>query len=136
MLKVEEEKEGNRIVAIANLRVSSHEKYSIKKFLTTRIPTTCYGCPGINSDVCRWARACFQCNLRRYTIPQCPLCHYQFPMLALTEFISKGYSYLLIAINRLTWWPEVTPIITSLQRQLLRLLSTTRLLSLMFPQMT
>ena len=87
---------------------------------TQRLVTARYVWPKINQDVRRWTRSCVQCQrskVQRHTVS--PLSTFATPDARFDQVHvdivgplppSKGYTYLLTAIDHFTRWPEAVPI--------------------------
>ena len=87
---------------------------------TQRLVTARYVWPKISQDVRRWTRSCLQCQhskVQRLTVS--PLSTFATPDAHFDQVHvdivgplppSKGYTYLLTAIDRFTCWPEAVPI--------------------------
>ena len=87
---------------------------------TQCLVTARYVWPKINQDVRRWTRSCLQCQrakVQRHTVS--PLSTFATPDARFNQVhvdivgplpSSKGYTYLLTAIDCFTRWPEAVPI--------------------------
>ena len=87
---------------------------------TQHLVTTRYVWPGINADVRRWVKTCLHCQkskIQRHTVAppgtfMTPDSRFDNIHIDIVGPLppSKGFTYLLMCIDRLTQWPEAIPI--------------------------
>ena len=87
---------------------------------TQKLVTSRFVWPGINTDVCRWARTCLQCQRakihRHTTTPPTkfptPGTRFEIVHIDIVGRLppSKGFTYLLTCVDQFTRWPEAIPL--------------------------
>jgi hypothetical protein len=88
---------------------------------TAKLVAQCFIWPGVQKDCCTWECACQPCQrskvschtvtpLGNFTLPVARFLHIHTDLIR-PLLTSAGYTYCLTAVDRITCWPELIPIL-------------------------